>query len=803
MAEKKTKGRGQKPLTVRLVLTDQEPGEEAPELAMYRISPGGDVDRKLARAEKDRIQISRDWLELGGFVALGPDVEDPQDLKPDSLQQFRLAQVWEEWAEREMILVPRPWWEGWFSRRVCISGSARWCRRWQLQFNDHLRLAENLRVATPVLRHADQKVAQALTARLKSNLGEAKLADTQVAAPGPQARRLARIRFDERISPVICRPLCHGVVEIYERVCCCRPWVILDPRLDELLERMRADICQILPCPPEREPEPFPDPDPGPILPDPGPFRAGPWPPEPDTFVGDRRSQRGVKYMAATFDPAAMALPPTRMLEDYQAIAAHAAADRAEADLYIMERPYLLHAFCHCSTRKVGEATINPDGSFAMCYWRPVVFHRFGTRCTTTYGFTIKQWQDNQWVYIYNGLGQGEFFDEADSIFLRTYDPRARTCETNPPPVPGEGRPFVLLEDIGSTRSYKIVSPPQTAADGLNTALPANAGLLSPPGPGETAEGRLRNRPWSMTLALRLYVHPDMQALGAKYYRFSIVEADGMGNPVSGAVPQPLTGGVTWSKYVYVGSQVQVHGEGLGPNSEVDSDGEVQAGLYKIPYWDSSHQWLYGQFHHRWNTLSKPNGQYLLSVEVFNASGDRLRPTGATGQGVDTNFHFLRWIDSVNTTQVPFATLQHLFWTDKQACYGDIEDLRQNGLASNQECQFMVGTAGSTFSAGYRAFHVNGPPGESFMWYRTLWYHRGLNGPNRTIEYAGDNAPPTLAAGPPAESTPQTFASMLNSHTKCTFALNLRVRAKHTNGSRRIHEYDRYDQAAFALEIGS
>ncbi len=64
-------------------------------------------------------------------------------------------------------------------------------------------------------------------------------------------------------------------------------------------------------------------------------------------------------------------------------------------------------------------------------------------------------------------------------------------------------------------------------------------------------------------------------------------------------------------------------------------------------------------------------------------------------------------------------------------------------------------------------------------------------------------SPPTLAAGPPAESTPQTFASMLNSHTKCTFALNLRVRAKHTNGSRRIHEYDRYDQAAFALEIGS
>ena len=37
-------------------------------------------------------------------------------------------------------------------------------------------------------------------------------------------------------------------------------------------------------------------------------------------------------------------------------------------------------------------------------------------------------------------------------------------------------------------------------------------------------------------------------------------------------------------------------------------------------------------------------------------------------------------------------------------------------------------------------------------------------------------------------------------HAECTFAMNLRVRAKHTNGSRRISEYDRADQAAFALE---
>ena len=226
----------------------------------------------------------------------------------------------------------------------------------------------------------------------------------------------------------------------------------------------------------------------------------------------------------------------------------------------------------------------------------------------------------------------------------------------------------------------------------------------------------------------------------------------------------------------------------------------MQSGLFVIPYWDASHKWFYGQFHQRWNTLEHANGRYLLLLEIFDAAGNRLRPNGASGPGVDKNFDFLRWTDAVNTTKVDYASVVHVFWLDKQACYGDIEDLRKDGLASTEECQFMTGTADSTLSAGFRAFHANGPASETFMWYYKLWYHRGLNGPNRDIEIGGVNAPPSLLAGGPAISTPQTFGSMLDEHPKCTFAMNLRVRAKHTNGSRRISEYDRADQAAFALE---
>ena len=96
------------------------------------------------------------------------------------------------------------------------------------------------------------------------------------------------------------------------------------------------------------------------------------------------------------------------------------------------------------------------------------------------------------------------------------------------------------------------------------------------------------------------------------------------------------------------------------------------------------------------------------------------------------------------------------------------------------------------------------------MYYYELFYHRGLNGPTVYFQTLGDNAPPTLLGGGAAESTPLTFASMLadpqpgdpnHLMKKCTFALNLRVYAKHTNGSRPLTEYNREDQAAFALEI--
>jgi len=46
-----------------------------------------------------------------------------------------------------------------------------------------------------------------------------------------------------------------------------------------------------------------------------------------------------------------------------------------------------------------------------------------------------------------------------------------------------------------------------------------------------------------------------------------------------------------------------------------------------------------------------------------------------------------------------------------------------------------------------------------------------------------------------------TFGEMLKKSSKCTFSLDLKVKAKHTNGFSFIGSYDSYDEASFALEV--
>ena len=79
-----------------------------------------------------------------------------------------------------------------------------------------------------------------------------------------------------------------------------------------------------------------------------------------------------------------------------------------------------------------------------------------------------------------------------------------------------------------------------------------------------------------------------------------------------------------------------------------------------------------------------------------------------------------------------------------------------------------------------------------------MWWRRGLGGSSGTLVSSNDNAgepPAPLAVSPTA-----TFATMLGTHNRCSFSLNLDVYVKTNNGSGVLSYLDSSDQAAFALE---
>jgi hypothetical protein len=552
----------------------------------------------------------------------------------------------------------------------------------------------------------------------------------------------------------LCAPVCNAIVEVYEKICCCtiRPFDI-----DDLLDRLREWLEKIPPIPPI-------DPE-GPIGPIPGP--------DPAPF--GREIAKTVKLVHASAIKMPLGNMPQRLVDDYQALSAMPPENRLE---YINARDYLYPIFCTCSSRKVGETPVNEDGEFSLCYFKGLT--RSG--CRTTYYYKVRQWQENQWVYIYDGSTTNEYFKASDDAQLRTW--KGLACQPEGGINPGGD--FVMLENIGSTQSWRLASPTQDSEFGVSSANPSD---------GLTNIGQ----PWGKTLHFRLKFSEGLKALGAKYYRVSVVKANSSGDPESGAVPQPLTSPVAWRRWINVGGQIKTEAVTLGP--VVASNGT--SALYLIPYEaDAPLGWLWFQYHQTWNTTVHDNAKHLVVVEIFDASGNRLKPNGAPGADMAKPFTYRRWIDEENTVAVNFVALTHMFHVDNIKCYGDIVDFRRNGVPSTAECQFITGCGTDNFSVGMYAFHVNG-----FMSSYNLWYHRGLNGPNVTLETGTTNAPAGIPPIPSPlnsanakQSSSKTFDEMLGPHDKCSFSIELRVYPKHTDGFGTIWEYGASDTAAVALE---
>lgn len=735
-------------------------GETPPRIAAYEIDAAGRPLRKVAVSEGTVLDAG-DSLRKLAQIALGPDADDPKSVPREALVRYRTASVLERW-QKSGVRLGRNLWEKFRPLFTCVSGRARKCRPWWWDL-----------VATPLFELSPA----------------ARLVAAQAVQPGA-------LQLRPQLFPWRCLPLCDGIVEVYERECCCETFHIPD-----LVDRLE-DILGHLPIP---LPDPIPDPWPGP----PG---DGPLP------LPYRQMRMAAKSRRAAIDPSRIELasaPPRKLLEDLAAL--RRIPNVALQREYVDARPYLLPLLCHCTTRKVGETALQPGGHFDMCFldWpRPVVA---GRRCHRVYAYKVRQFINGAWVVVYDGLAAHDYFGAGETAELRTHDKRAIVCDE--PGDLGDGTAYAMLDVVGSTAHFNF--PDQIGESRLGPLGTDD---------GTVVFGGIPGCPWASSLALHLLITPEMKqpAVGAKYYRLKVAPIDDFGQ-ISGT-PEILDDKVTWERRIIGGSGPQIWEPiVLGPVPAPSPGGE--SNLFTIPYWELGvNEWRMGlaQPHQIWDTPGlkndgtalSPNGRYALILELFDQNGMRIKPNGAGGTGTARPFVYKRWKNAPNNAaDVVQPDLTHAFWVDNTPVVADIVDLRKGGIPNADECQFMIGAADTAFSIGFRAYHVNGVDhagngdANSFMQRYDITWQRGLNGSSGTLGHAplyADNHHDVAETGSAESSGALTFEQMLTGpdglggtfvRPKCTFSVTLYVTAKHTNGSTRLIAFDRSETASFALEI--
>lgn len=461
----------------KLVLRDADPAVQPQSLAVYTLDASGKVLSTTAVNEKGEFDLSTEAVSKAARVVVGRAAEGKEAPDLTNAVSFHSYEVAEQLRAGQSLELGPSQLGIIFLPRRCAEGSVRHCFPFPLAVQS---IAAEMKLA------AMPRVTEIVDT-----------AATSIAAS------LGSISIFPR-----CRPVCDGVVEVYRRTCCCTPIIYLDPRIQQLIDRLREIVAEV---PPIRWP--IPGPDPGPI----------------ERAIFDHGTIDPLKLNAAT---------------DLKALSALAPAEQVQ---YINVRPYLFHLCCHCgSLQKVGQGYLRPDGTFRICFFELL------TRifCWNTYAFVVKQVINGSTVTIYDGVASNTWFSDISDVDLVTYHPLAINCAQ---PDPGVNPNAVFLQDVGLTPAWRLGKP----TSGINPAGPYapifTDGLINPGGTG----GSPANRNLGGTLQLRLFISESLRGT-AKYYRLSYVPASNLS-----ATPVVLPS-MTWNYVEIVGSSVNVVPHALG-----------------------------------------------------------------------------------------------------------------------------------------------------------------------------------------------------------------------------------------------
>lgn len=565
------------------------------------------------------------------------------------------------------------------------------------------------------------------------------------------------VALDSVLEPVMamwkrCKPLCEGVVEVYRRTCCCPPIVIFDPRIPEIIRELE-ELVRVIPPPPIDPPGPGPDPL---------PFREIPF------LKGGAEYKRAINAEA-----------------DLAAIKELPAPQQAS---YIQARPYL---FCGCSSPGlVASGFIQPDGTFNICWDEPL--RLMWIHCHDEFAFVIKQLVEDDTITIYDGVAAGQWFHSDDEITLTSYHADAIVCDVPSDPPPGATGTSVMLEAIRSTRSEHLNSPLPNGWDRV-PAPTGNDGLAFPAPAAAPGVVQWKNVGWGWTLPLRYLFFDDLEPI-ATYYRISVVRANAAGAPVGPRtyLNRPLSW--RWHRR-RVDLTIKPESFDVGPVAG-------SSNLYRIPYRSYFQalllpgeigEWAFGQFHGVVDSRDFADDRHLVTIELFDAAQNQIKPATAPGSdpGTAAPFSFQAWdqTDLSATVPVHFGALTHLFWWDNRQTDARILAVRKGGALFLEECLFLDGPRNTTVSLDYRAKHDE----PMFLYWHDVRWKRGLFTPWQTWVAANSTSVD------PGTTPPRTYDQLLGTHDQCAFSLEVRTRAKITHGSGRILHYDDRDNGSIAI----
>jgi hypothetical protein len=306
----KRKGATRRSLSGTLRLIDVKPEDERPDMALFALDRAHQPIHLSPVDKEGRFEIPNDVLEKSTYIAIASESE-LEMFNADRAMTYRTRRFQELLKESPLIGIPKRDWYGWLFITRCVSGKVSHCYPWPWFVSDIIQQAV-------VFKAAQAKIVKAIPTK-KSALQDIAVAKGLTIKPFPYR----------------CEKVCDGIVEVYRRTCCCYPYIVLEPRLPELLDILE-DLIERIPIPWP----PIPQPDPPPFF-------------ELPVFRG------GLLDEMALNAPQDLAM--LRSLPDPEKVA------------YIQARPYLLHFFCTCSPPvKVAQGTIRDDGGFSICWKEPL-----------------------------------------------------------------------------------------------------------------------------------------------------------------------------------------------------------------------------------------------------------------------------------------------------------------------------------------------------------------------------------------------------------------------------------------------